>query len=407
MKTVTEVFESKIQAALFPVPPEKVLFFDIETTGLSPRTSSLYLIGTIHYQPSSGQFQLTQWFADNSRSEREIVMAFLEQLEHFECLCHFNGRTFDISYILQKCDKYDLSVSSHCEKIFSDHSQTTSLDLLIALRPLKKAFGLPHCTQKDFENWCGVCREDKYNGGQLIEVYSQYRQDLLLHPEAAPEKEKLLLLHNHDDLLGMLSVAELLAYRHCLTLKKETPAMISSAYIHTLDLSEHILQIGFSLPVSVPKEITLNGKYPCVTQDSENESLPDCRVTLSDNTGVLSLPIRQDTLKYFIPDYKNYYYLPEEDTAIHCSVAEFVDSQHRKKATAATCYLRKTGLFIPSLTPKLNLSDTPVFFKEYKDKLSYLSLSEEFIEIAKKNSSAEESFHWLVPYVTAQLGCFL
>ena len=406
MKITIKPFENKMQPALFSAPLDKVLFFDIETTGLSPRTSSLYLIGTVCYQPSSGQFQLTQWFADNSQSEQEMLAAFLEQLEQYDCLCHFNGRTFDIPYILQKCKKYNMNISPHCEKIFSDHTQTASLDLLIALRPLKKAFGLSQCTQKALENWRGIYREDKYNGGELIQVYSRYRQDLLLHPDAAPKKEKLLLLHNHDDLTGMLSVAELLAYRHCLVRKDESPAKISTAYIKTLDLTTQTLQIRFSLTVPVPKEISLTKEYPCMTEDKK------CRLLLSGGYGTLTIPIRKDTLKYFISDYKNYYYLPAEDTAMHCSVAEFVDKQHRQKATPATCYLKQTGLFIPSLTHKLHLSDTPVFAKEYKDKLHYVALPESFIaEAQEKDSqeklSSEKSFDWLVPYVSAQLQCFI
>ena len=48
MKTITDTITLALPAAAFPMDPERILFFDIETTGLSPRASSLYLIGTIH-----------------------------------------------------------------------------------------------------------------------------------------------------------------------------------------------------------------------------------------------------------------------------------------------------------------------------------------------------------------------
>ena len=52
-------------------------------------------------------------------------------------------------------------------------------------------------------------------------------------------------------------------------------------------------------------------------------------------------------LKTFFKDYKDYYYLPAEDTAIHKSVGEFVDKKARVQATARTAYIKKTGSFLP------------------------------------------------------------
>ena len=37
-------------------------------------------------------------------------------------------------------------------------------------------------------------------------------------------------------------------------------------------------------------------------------------------------------------DYKNYYYLPNEDMAVHKSVAVSVDRTHREKAAPENCY---------------------------------------------------------------------
>ena len=146
MKTITDTITLALPAAAFPMDPERILFFDIETTGLSPRASSLYLIGTRHAS-GADQYTITQWFADTSASEQEMLTCFLEQLEHYDGLCHFNGRTFDIPYILNKCDKYHITPSSHCQDILSDTTQTRSFDMLLQLRPLKKLFGL---TEKIF-----------------------------------------------------------------------------------------------------------------------------------------------------------------------------------------------------------------------------------------------------------------
>lgn len=56
---------------------------------------------------------------------------------------------------------------------------------------------MTHGKQKDWEQFLGLNREDKYDGGQLIAVYKDYlmsKDEDLLHN---------LLLHNEDDLLGM------------------------------------------------------------------------------------------------------------------------------------------------------------------------------------------------------------
>lgn len=51
-------------------PKEDFLFFDIETTGFSPKTSALYLIGVLYYQKDN--WYLKQWFANDYNSEKEL-----------------------------------------------------------------------------------------------------------------------------------------------------------------------------------------------------------------------------------------------------------------------------------------------------------------------------------------------
>lgn len=46
------------------------VFFDIETTGLSWRTSHLYLIGALFFDPAADTFTLRQWFLDRPAGRR-------------------------------------------------------------------------------------------------------------------------------------------------------------------------------------------------------------------------------------------------------------------------------------------------------------------------------------------------
>ena len=90
----------------------------------------------------------------------------------------------------------------------------------------------------------------------------------------------------------------------------------------------------------------------------------------------MSVKLYDGTLKYFFENYRDYYYLPEEDVAVHKDVAASVDKSYRKKATASTCYTKKTSIFLPQHQSVVE----PAFYKERKDKVSYFELSDEFID---------------------------
>ena len=79
-------------------------------------------------------FRIRQFFADNYKSEPGIITSFLEILGNYKYLYHFNGKTFDIPYILNKCSKYGIKPDSHCLSVFSDTDSIYSIDLLVLVR---------------------------------------------------------------------------------------------------------------------------------------------------------------------------------------------------------------------------------------------------------------------------------
>ena len=89
----------------------------------------------------------------------------------------------------------------------------------------------------------------------------------------------------------------------------------------------------------------------------------------------IRIPVFEGELKFFYSNYKDYYYLPVEDMAIHKSVASFVDKEYREKAKACNCYTRKTSQFLPQYDSIMN----PSFKKEHKDKCTYFELTEDFM----------------------------
>ena len=63
---------------------DNIVFFDIETTGFSPKTTYLYLIGCIYYKDSA--FHLIQWFAEDISEETLLISCFFEFIRDYDIL---------------------------------------------------------------------------------------------------------------------------------------------------------------------------------------------------------------------------------------------------------------------------------------------------------------------------------
>lgn len=361
-----ETSEQPIQA--YVEAAEKCLFFDIETTGLSSKTAFIYLIGCASY--SDGSWTLRQWLAQDMSQEEDILQSFLQYAGGYQKLIHFNGAAFDLPFVLARCKKYGIPISL---------AQLEQLDLYRAVSPLKNLLKLPNCKQKTLEEFLQLFRKDPFTGGQLIELYKVYRT------QRDHRLLEVLLLHNADDLRGMLSVVPVLAY----------PALFQGRYSVTqARLNRRDLQGGSSKQVSVmqdlphkqdlPDKQDVPGKKELLMTLKLELPIPvpfsfsghGCSFFAHNNEGLLKIPVTTGELKYFYPDYKNYSYLPEEDTAIHKSVAIYVDKSHRQPATPATCYTRKTGDFLPQrLTLKQKELFAPAFRADVKDKECYFLIA--------------------------------
>ena len=94
---------------------------------------------------------------------------------------------------------------------------------------------------------------------------------------------------------------------------------------------------------------------------------------LGGNRGKIRVALYVGELKFFHPDFKDYFYLPEEDTAIHKSVSSYVDKDHREQAKASNCYTKKSGEFLPEWEEIVR----PVFRENYKDSTMYFELTED------------------------------
>lgn len=300
----------------------------------------------------------------------------------FDTVIQFNGNRFDIPYLEEKYEQYQLA---------SPFAKKTSIDLYQDFRPLKTFLTLERMNQKSLEVFLGLERDDQYDGGRLIAVYREYcktENEELLH---------LLLLHNREDVSGMFTLTALYGYLNFLQHPLEAPDSLSSAdTLSGIDGSanpsadsdytaSHAAAISAELLTakdgSMELLFTFELKTPVPVPVSK--MLDYGYLTLKKSTGKLLIPVLNDTLYYYFPNYRDYYYLPQEDQAIHKSIAAYVDKQYRKQARADTCYIRQSGRFLPQPEELF----TPALRRCYTDKMRWFSLNDEFLLDKEKLSA--------------------
>lgn len=398
--------------------PEDVLFFDIETTGLSARSAGLYLIGVLAYTDKS--WTLLQFFCEDVADEPAVLQAFFELLHTKKILVSYNGDGFDIPFLRHMLEQYGLPYS---------FDTVESFDLFKKFRPLKRLLGLPDLKLKSCERFLGIDREDRFTGGELIEVYFEWQKT------KAPALLDTLLLHNAEDIANLPNLLPLLRYR----------ALPHSdfqlrAHERLQDGATPLVHLSFTLlpPMSPSanapaesderkvmdahgphcpdagengtREMTDARRQHCPdTRENDDREVMDARhqhwpehalpqpmdlrgdfwALHAEGSAVeLYVQLFEGERKLFFADFEHYYYLPAEDQVIHQSLAEFVDRSARKKACARNCYQRVSGCFLPECSEVY----TPALRAEYRDKLRYAQYSDTLFDNEAKAVTYLKSF---------------
>lgn len=337
---------------------DKIAFFDIETTGFVAETTYLYLIGCLYVENNS--LHMIQWFSEDIKEEALLIKSFFLFIKEYKLLIHYNGTGFDIPYLKKKCNMLKLDYSLN---------DIQSLDIYKKLFPLKRIFKLNNYKQKTVEAFLQVNRKDTYGGGELIEVYQSYLgkkhienlKKIRAHESAnktidnVSESDKLLaalLLHNEDDIMGLVKILPMLYYSDLF----EKPFQVLQAGVDEKKLIIR-LEYGFSIPV----RISFGNDF--------------IYINAYGNSALITIDIYDGELKFFYDNYRDYYYLPHEDRAIHKSLAIYVDKDYRVKAKPSNCYTKKQGLFAPQFYPL----SSPAFKKEYRDKITFVEIHTDFL----------------------------
>lgn len=291
--TVKLLSKSKSELSEF-----RPIFFDIETTGLSRYTTFVYLIGAVKWE--SDQWVLYQWMAEKSEEESLVLKSFSEFLKDCSCTIQYNGNRFDQPYLEERYKRHDME---------SPFQEIPSCDLYQLLKPCQGFFKLIHMKQPDLENFMNSGVRMYCDGGQCIRIYKSYlkKRDIFA--------AETVLGHNQEDLLGLGKIFTLLSY---LCLYEGQYQAVKA------ELTEQELILHLKLPAKVPQTVS-NGTDTFY-------------FTVSGEEARLLVHLKEGRLKQYYSNYKDYEYIPEEDTAITKSLSKYMDKSLRVPARPDTCY---------------------------------------------------------------------
>lgn len=315
---------------------DNTVFFDIETTGFTSDNTTLYMIGCMYY--SANQFFIVQWFNDDGASEKAIIDEFTSFIKDFKYIVSFNGDGFDIPYLNKKIKYFNIDFDFNC---------FISIDIYKKIKHLKNLLHIDNLRQKSIETFLGINREDKYSGKDLIKVYNKY----LLNQDI--QSRDILLQHNFEDIECLLLISPILSYT------KLSEGLFEFSKMSVINNN---LVFDIVLKHSIPKRISLGYKNILFTAYTTNANI--------------KIPIIDAELKFYFDNYKDYYYLPHEDYAIHKSLAAYVDKNFKEHAKKENCYTKHKGYFITQIDNGI----IDGYKKDYTDKETYIDLSDAFLQ---------------------------
>ena len=274
------------------------VFYDIETTGLSRYSTFLYLIGAVTYENS--QWYLQQWMAEDPREEALVLCEFFGYLEDKTCTIQYNGNRFDQPYLEEKYRSHGYS---------SPFLGLSSLDLYQELKPCRHLLKLSRMKQPDLEAFLGLDSRNFCDGGKCVQLYRKYIKS------KDQKLAEIVLGHNREDLFGLGAVFSMLGYK----------ALLSGNY----EPSEASVQDGqiiftLALPFFLPVTVSVGNR--------------EFYLTASGNTARFLTGLKNGKIRQYYKNFRDYDYLPGEDTAEPKVLSQYMDKSLRIPATASTSY---------------------------------------------------------------------
>lgn len=172
--------------------PEKILFIDTETTGLS-RSQGTYVFMLGIGQIKGDLFQIRQYFVEEMNQEITLYQHLMDTFRETELFVSYNGKSFDVPLLQSRLillrQDINLRLIPH-------------LDLLPVTRRLWKnkvdSFSLSRMEYHLFEKM----RDAEFDvpGFMIPALYAEYQQS------GNPEKLISVFYHNEDDIASLLAI---------------------------------------------------------------------------------------------------------------------------------------------------------------------------------------------------------
>ncbi len=183
------------------VDPAKILYLDLETTGLSPGSSNYaFMVGLGYF--AGDEFRVRQHFMRDFSDEIEILDRLEAFVAQFNAVVTFNGRAFDLPLIESR-----FVLARRRTRL----SQLPHLDLLYPSRQIWRE-RFESCSLKSLEyNLLGVERHGDIPGAEIPHVYFEYLRS------RNPYWISKIFHHNRLDIVSMMC---LLSFCHDLVAGK-------------------------------------------------------------------------------------------------------------------------------------------------------------------------------------------
>ena len=210
----------------------KLLFFDIETDGLSHK-NKIIIIGMILHDPIAEKSILVQLFNDDYQSEKELLLAFKEICDQHDTdyYISFNGHSFDIPFMNARFLHFHIQ---------HQMIKSANIDLLKVAKKNLDLLKISDFKLKTIEQYVGISRNDTISGKDSILLYQAY-----IETKSSQVRDSILL-HNYDDILNMVP---LLKITQGISNYKPYYFYLNNikCYLKTYDLKNDVCKISYEL----------------------------------------------------------------------------------------------------------------------------------------------------------------
>lgn len=332
MKILQELITERTSYRYEPLLlPPKAFFLCLDTTGLAPEESHISVLSAGYF--SEEGFIITQWLNETGFEDDKILKALFAFVKdhQFDTMITYYGSYFLMPFLAKKAAQYELADE------FEQFSKITHEDLYKIAHKMKDVLHLKSTRQKKVEDALKIKRKSDISGKDLVIAYQHFvglsRPAICESLSAELKKEckksrEDLLFHNKEGLLVLTKLSILLIFK---ALKDVNLGLISNI------VRESAYDFSFEICTPFPGTFTMKHQDMTFTLDGSICSLFVPVFADESNSDGSDTEINY-VYRHPLKNYKDYYYLPYEDRAIHKSLAASYPKNQKEKATADNCY---------------------------------------------------------------------